>query len=301
MQMDGKKEAYREPHTEILETDDGAMLVIEMPGVPQDQIKMEVSKDLVTVEGKGSRAHFKTIQVMPFDPDPERVAVTYSQGVLEVMLHESRTESKPDIMGEECSKGGQVETKEKTPEIPLEDVETELSQMRERLLKVSEEKNSLEERVNLLQRDFQNLKRRHETEKERIADSKIEKLALGLVEVLDNFERARDSVLGSGCPKRNIDNILQGLSLVENHVFTLFRNMGIHEVESLGGTFDPEFHEAVGQVNDPKKEDQVVVEERVKGYVYKGRALRPAQVVVNRVPESTSSEKGRGSRSKKTK
>ena len=59
------KEEFREPFAEIRETEAGARLIVELPGVPQDSIKMEVSRDLVTVVGKGSRGNFKTIQVMP--------------------------------------------------------------------------------------------------------------------------------------------------------------------------------------------------------------------------------------------
>ena len=84
-----------------------------------------------------------------------------------------------------------------TVDASLQHMEEELEGLRNELLKVSEERTSLEERVIFLQKDFQNLKRRHEGEKETIADRKVEEIATGLIEVLDSFGLARRSFQGS--------------------------------------------------------------------------------------------------------
>jgi len=273
--MTEAKEEFREPFADIRETETGAKLIVELPGVPQDSIKMEVSRDLVTVVGKGSRGSFKTIQVMPFDPDPENIAVTYSQGVLEV-----------DVRRSEHLKEGEKPPVAKGPlEIKTrEDVEKDLDGLTAELAAVSEEKAILEDRTRILQRDFLNLKRRHEKEKESIADRKIRDISLGLVEVIDDFERARSSVIRSGCPRATSDNILKGLEMVEGRVHSLFDSIGIKRIQSLGIHFDPIFHEAVGQSQDPDVDDDIITQERICGFFYKEDALRPAQVIVNKRP-----------------
>ncbi len=272
------KEEFREPFADIRETETGAKLIVELPGVPQDSIKMEVSGDLVTVVGKGSRGSFKTIQVMPFDPDPENVVVTYSQGVLEVDVRRMGSRAGD---GEAVSPQVNGSVKIKT----LEDVEKDLGALTAELEKASEEKGVLEERARILQRDFHNLKRRHESEKESIADRKIRDISMGLIEVLDDFDRARQSVLRSRRPKSTSDDILKGLEMVEVRVHGLFDSIGIKRIESLGKHFDPIYHEAVGQSRDHKVEDDIITEEKVAGFFYKENALRPSQVIVNRKPD----------------
>ena len=264
------KEEFREPFAEIGETKAGARLIVELPGVPQDSIKMEVSRDLVTVVGKGSRGNFKTIQVMPFDPDPENVVVTYSNGVLVVEVARMGSgEGSPQANGTV-----KIEPPGKGPDAPVSDLE-----------KVSQEKGLLEERARILQRDFHNLKRRHEGEKESIADRKVTEIAMGLIEVLDDFNRARESVLMSECPKGTSDNILKGLEMVERRVHGLFDSIGIKRIRSIGMHFDPLYHEAIGRSSDPKIEDDMITDEKVAGFFYKKDALRPSQVIVNRRPD----------------
>jgi len=274
----------REPLTDIVEGPDGALLTVELPGVAQDAIKMAVSGDIIKLEADGSRGKFGTIQVLPFEPDPETISVTFSQGVLSVSLKKKKG---PD-------NGATVETKVSMGEpisISLEEVEKELEGLRDELFKVSEERASLEERVNFLQRDFMNLRRRHESEKESIADRKITEIAAGLVEVLDTFKLAKRSIKGSRSDIKNIGGVLRGMEMVENQVRSIFERIGISRIDCLGSPFDPNYHEAMGYVERKDMEDDLVAEEIKPGYIYKERALRPSQVMVNRKPAEKKGKK----------
>ncbi|MGA1847700.1 MAG: nucleotide exchange factor GrpE [Thermoplasmatota archaeon] len=274
----------REPLTEIVEDPHGALLTVELPGVAQDAIKMAVSGDILKLEADGSRGRFGTIQVLPFEPDPEAISVTFTQGVLSISLKKRKG----------SDEGGNVETKVSMGEpisVSLEEVEIELERLRDELFKVSEERASLEERVNFLQRDFMNLRRRHENEKESIADRKIEEIAVGLVEVLDTFKLAKESIMGSRSDRNNVESVLKGMEMVENQVRSIFEKVGITRIHSLGSPFDPNFHEAVGYVERKDMEDDLVAQEIKPGYIYKERALRPAQVMVNRKPRKNKGKK----------
>jgi molecular chaperone GrpE len=294
MEMAEEKPDYRDPNTEITDTPEGAKLVVELPGARQDSIKMAVSKDVIEIKAEGSRGKFETIQVMPYEPDPDRISVSFSQGVLEVLLptksEDKKTEDKKELVGEDIKR-------ERGPPDPFND---EMGRLNEELIRVTEEKASLEERVSFLQRDFQNLQRRHEAEKDRMVDRKIHDLALDVVEVYDNFKRAEDSVENTNVSKKTKQNILSGLRIVQNQVERLFARINITHIRAMGECFDPRYHEAVGKIEDPSLEDEVIVEEHRPGYMFKDEVLRPAQVVINRVPKGASGKKCSSGGRKKT-
>lgn len=274
--MDGKEKEAREPLTDIVETSDGALLTAELPGVAQDAIKIAVSKEILKLEANGSRGLFSTIQALPFEPDQDRISVTFSQGVLAVSL-----KRKPDDVEHVGEKQVPIEA---PVDASLEEMGHEIEILRKELIQVSEERASIEERAHFLQRDFQNLKRRHENEKESIADRKIEDLAGGLVDVLDSFKMAKESMSKAKGKKGTQDAMLKGLEMIENQVVNLFQRIGITNFVSMGQHFDPNFHEAIGYVERENLEDEIIAEEVKCGYVYKGRAIRPAQVMVNKKP-----------------
>ncbi len=277
----------REPVTEIIEADDGAKLVVELPGVSQDSIKMGVSGDILKLDAEGKRGKFTTVQVISFEPDPERISVTFSQGVLELDLRRRGEAPKADddMPEEELS-------------ISLGSLEKELELLRGELGRVIEEKSSIEERFNLLQRDVHNIRRRHDIEKESIADRKISEISVGLIEVLDSFSFAKGSISGLRGDK-NISNLLKGVEMVENQVLNLFKNIGITIIPAEGQTFDPNFHEAIAFIEDPDLPDEIVAKELKRGYLYKGNTIRPSQVQVNRRPHFPSGEGSPSSGKKK--
>jgi molecular chaperone GrpE len=281
--MDGKEKGAREPVTDIVETSEGALLTSELPGVAQDAIKIAVSKDILKLEADGTRGLFSTIQALPFEPDQDRISVTFSQGVLAVSL-----KRKPD----DVEHVGEKEVPIEAPiEASLEELRKEIDILRKELIQISEERASIEERAHFLQRDFQNLKRRHENEKESIADRKIQDLAVGLVDVLDSFQLAKDSISKAKGKKETQESMLKGLEMIENQVMNIFQRMGITKFISKDQHFDPNFHEAVGYVEKEDLEDEIVSDEIKCGYAYKGRAIRPAQVMVNRKPAKTGGKK----------
>ena len=220
-----------------------------------------------------------------FEPDPERISVTFSQGVLEVDLKRKSNDDKET-----------ERTEDEELSISLDSLERELERLKEQLGKVSDEKSSLEERAHFLQRDFQNIKRRHETEKESIADRKIIEISSGLIDVLDSFIFAKESINRSSSAKENIVAMMKGIEMVENQVLTLFKKVGIKTIASEGQPFDPNFHESIGYTESMDMEDEIVSKEVKGGYIYNGNTLRPAQVIVNRRPEGPARKKARSSK-----
>ena len=164
---------------------------------------------------------------------------------------------------------GEDLTEEVEPEV--EDVET-LKQA------IAEEKARAETNLAGWQRaqaDFTNFKRRTEQEKEEIGKFANAILVVSLLPVLDDLERALDSVSDDIAELGWVD----GIRLIERKLRGILEAQGLSPIEAVGEVFDPYLHEAVRQ--DEGKEG-MVVEELHKGYKFNDRVIRPSRVVVGK-------------------
>jgi molecular chaperone GrpE len=98
-----------------------------------------------------------------------------------------------------------------------------------------------------------------------------------LLPVLDDFERALKA------PATDSDYV-KGVTLIYNRFFDTLKKMGLEPVETAGQKFDPNLHEAIGRVESDDVEDQTIVGEMQRGYLFKGKLLRPAWVQVSVKP-----------------
>jgi len=123
------------------------------------------------------------------------------------------------------------------------------------------------------QADFLNYKRR--TEQERLETGKYAnaQLILALLPVLDDYDRAVDSVPAQDANR----DWLQGVKLIATKLRTILQTQGLAPIEAVGKPFDPALHEAVMH---SKGEDGIVVKETARGYRLHDKVLRPSQVIV---------------------
>lgn len=134
-----------------------------------------------------------------------------------------------------------------------------------------------EEYLNLLKRvqaDFDNFRRRTIQEREEAVKYCSLRLATNLLPVLDNFERA---LRASG---EDLHNFKEGVELIYRQFKDVLEKEGIKPMDSVGGEFDPNLHEAVMQEPSAEHSDNTVIEEFQKGYVLADRVIRPAMVKV---------------------
>jgi len=123
------------------------------------------------------------------------------------------------------------------------------------------------------QADFANYKRRVEQEMQEIGKLSNANLALNLLTVLDDLERALSSV-----PDDLADvSWVNGIVLIDRKFRGALEAIGLSTIEALGEPFDPNVHEAVMQA---KGEEGIVVKELEKGYRFQDRIIRPTKVVV---------------------
>lgn len=137
-----------------------------------------------------------------------------------------------------------------------------------------EEEESADAKYMRLMADFQNFKRRTEKEKSDIYAYANEKIALGLLEVIDNFERA----LEHECVDKAY---AEGMELILKQFIDVLGKSGIEEIKTLGEDFDPNFHNAVMMEDNPEFESGKVTSVLQKGYTLNSKVIRPSMVKVN--------------------
>jgi len=121
--------------------------------------------------------------------------------------------------------------------------------------------------------DFIKYKRRSEQEKEELAKFANAQFMLSILPVLDDLERAFDSIT----PQAAELDWVEGIRLIERKLRSALEAQGLSQIKALGEPFDPNLHEATMH---SKGEEGIVIEELQKGYMLHDRIIRPTMVVV---------------------
>lgn len=149
-----------------------------------------------------------------------------------------------------------------------------VSQELEELRKQVEEN---QQRLLRAQADFDNYRRRTMKEKEEFAKYASLKLIEQLLPVVDNFERA----LSASKDNKDYDALAKGIDMIFRQLDGVLTGEGLKPMETVGTPFNPEYHQAIMQVESEEHEEGIVVEEVQKGYMLKDKVLRPAMVKVS--------------------
>jgi len=124
--------------------------------------------------------------------------------------------------------------------------------------------------------EFENFRRRINREREDWRRQAQEALLKEILPALDNFDRAL-----AAPPARGADPAFRtGVELIQRDFLAALERLGVRPFVTVGQPFDPTRHEAVSRVERADVDDQTVVAEALRGYVFQDRVLRPAQVVV---------------------
>jgi molecular chaperone GrpE len=141
------------------------------------------------------------------------------------------------------------------------------------------ERDQLYQRLARAQADFQNSRRRLESDKEQAVQFANSTLIKSLLPVIDNFERA----LAVDPSKSDAASIQKGLQLVHDQLLSVLKSSSVEEIAPPAGTpFDPNQHQALMQQPSDQYTEPTVTQLLQKGYALHGRTLRPAQVAVSK-------------------
>ena len=139
--------------------------------------------------------------------------------------------------------------------------------------KLQEALTAKDDMMKRLQADFENFRRRTRQEKEDLSAVVTQSLLKDLLPMLDNFERALSA------ENKDVEGFHTGVDMIYKQLAAVLKDHGL-EVIATDAKFDPNFHQAVMRVQDPDKEDDTIAAELQKGYMVKGKVIRPSMVQV---------------------
>ena len=156
------------------------------------------------------------------------------------------------------------------PEVDVKNVD----ELEAEITKLQEAVAAEKERTLRLQADFENFRRRTAKEKEELAAVITQEFLKDMLPLVDNFERAM------AAEGKDLETFQKGVSMISTQLFGILKKHGLEPMDTEGKKFDPNFHQAVMRIENPELEDETIAQELQKGYIAKGRVIRPSMVQV---------------------
>ena len=155
---------------------------------------------------------------------------------------------------------------------------------------IEDKLNHAEEKVLRLLAEMENQRRRFEKERQEAFEFGGYNFAKESLVLLDNIDRATVSFKNDESLKNNkdLDKIIDGIEIVKKDLISIFKKNGIEPINCINKKFDPNFHQAMLEVNDSEKENGIIVQEIQIGYMMKNRLLRPSLVGVSKKTDKES-------------
>jgi molecular chaperone GrpE len=129
--------------------------------------------------------------------------------------------------------------------------------------------------------DLENARKRHQRDKEDALRFANDRLLKEMVPVLDNLERAVAHAEQGG---DNNQGLLEGVNMTINQFRKVLEDFGVKPIKAVGASFDPNLHQAMGQIESAEQAPNTVVTEFQRGYLLHDRLLRPSLVMVAKAP-----------------
>ena len=147
---------------------------------------------------------------------------------------------------------------------------------------VEDKFKATEEKLLRSMAEMENQRRRFEKERQEAFEFGGFNFARESLSLLDNIDRATSSFKNDATLKNNkdLDKIIDGIEIIKKDLISIFKKNNIEAIECLNKKFDPNFHQAMLEIEDNTKETGTVIQEIQKGYMMKERLLRPSLVGV---------------------
>ena len=141
---------------------------------------------------------------------------------------------------------------------------------------LKEKIEELEDRVKRQMAEFDNFRKRSEKEKTMMFETGARSVIEKILPVVDNFERG----LASVPEEQKADGFAQGMEMIYKQLMTELEKMEVKPIPAVGEEFNPDFHNAVMQVESEEYESGVIAQELQKGYTYRDGVVRHSMVAV---------------------
>jgi molecular chaperone GrpE len=163
-------------------------------------------------------------------------------------------------------------------------LETEVTELQAQISKNETERADLVKLMQRRQTDFENYKKRIERERNDTFLNILSGLATQMLPVLDNMNRALDSVsnLSDDTREQDVRHFFDGIVLVNQQLNEVLSEMGVEPIAAVGESFDPHYHEAVAAEETDEFPPHTVTAEFLRGYRIGSKVVRPAMVKVSK-------------------
>lgn len=141
---------------------------------------------------------------------------------------------------------------------------------------LKEKIEELEDRVKRQMAEFENFRKRTEKEKTAMFETGAKSVIEKILPVVDNFERG----LAAVPENEKGGGFAQGMEMIYKQLMTELENMDVKPIPAVGEEFNPDFHNAVMQVESEEFESGVIAQELLKGYTYRDSVVRHSMVAV---------------------
>ena len=198
------------------------------------------------------------------------------------MAEETKREDLEEAV-EETAEEITAETEEKEIEELTEESQEETVEEKKGLFGKKKKKDKKDEQIEELtdrlkrqMAEFENFRKRTEKEKEARFEIGAKSVIEKMLPIVDNFERG----LATVSEEQREDPFVEGMEKVYKQLMSSFEAMDVMQIEAVGKEFDPNLHNAVLHVEDEAYGENIVAEELLKGYTYKGNVVRYSMVKV---------------------
>ena len=180
--------------------------------------------------------------------------------------------------------------KAEKPDIEKEGKEEKITNKeKEKELTPEEKIIDLEDKLSRAYAEMENQRRRYEKEKDDAFEYGGFSFAREALNLLDNLDRSKISLSNDEKLKNSdsLKKITEHLDIIQKDMISIFKKNNIEPIASIDKKMDPNFHQAMMEIEDDNKEPGTIVQEIQKGFMMKDRLLRPSLVAVSkRRPES---------------
>ncbi len=209
------------------------------------------------------------------------------------MAEEKDMQQEEDLTNENTPETAEETVEEKTEEAVLETEETAEESVEENARESRKDKKKrekadkkqdalkekiaeLEDRVKRQMAEFDNFRKRSEKEKTMMFETGAKSVIEKILPVVDNFERG----LASVSAEEKDGGFAQGMEMIYKQLMTELEKMEVRPIPAVGEEFNPDFHNAVMQVESEEYETGVIAQELQKGYTYRDSVVRHSMVAV---------------------
>ena len=158
------------------------------------------------------------------------------------------------------------------------------NEKKEKVLTVEEKNAELEDKLTRTFAEMENQRRRFEKEKDEAFEYGGFSFAKETLNLSDNLERAKESLKNDESLKNSesLKKTLEHLEIIHKDILSIFKKNNIEPINSINKKLDPNYHQAMMEIEDDEKEPGTIVQEIQKGFLMKNRLLRPALVGVSK-------------------